>query len=97
MKYRSLLIGSVICLPIGVILGFIIGPVIASAGVSSHFEGWWIFGSTVTDITATYWVGVGIAIVGIIFLIAGVFGILMAFLLEALDRQHKPQQNPPPP
>jgi len=93
VKHRRLLIGSVICIPIGIILWVIVGSTIAMAGISSHFEGWWIFGSAVTDVTTTYWVGVAVSMAGLIFLIVGGFGILLAVLLEFLDRQRKPQQN----
>lgn len=89
MKHRRLLIGSIIAIPIGIILWVIIGPIVAFAGITSHYEGWWIFGQTVTEVTATYWVGVALSIVGLIILIVGVVGIILAFVLEILDREHK--------
>jgi hypothetical protein len=90
LKHRRLLVGSIIAIPIGVILWVILGPVVAMAGVSSHEEGWWIFSQTVTDITATYWVGVAISLIGLIVLIAGVTGIIVAFVPELLDRGKTP-------
>jgi len=89
LKHRRLLIGSIITIPIGLILWAIIGPIVALAGITSHWEGWWIFGQTVTEVTATYWVGVALSIVGLIILIGGVFGIILALVLEFLDRQPK--------
>ena len=89
MKHRRLLIGSIIAIPIGIILWVIIGPVIALAGITSHYEGWWIFGQTVTEVTATYWIGVALSLAGLIILIVGVVGIILAFVLEILDREHK--------
>lgn len=89
MKHRRLLIGSIIAIPIGIILWAIIGPIVAFAGITSHYEGWWIFGQTVTEVTATYWVGVALSLGGLIILIVGVAGIILAFVLEILDREHK--------
>lgn len=89
MKHRRLLIGSIIAIPIGIILWAIIGPIIAFAGITSHYEGWWIFGQTVTEVTATYWIGVALSLAGLIILISAIFGIILACVLEVLDRQHK--------
>lgn len=96
MKHRRLLIGSIIAIPIGFILWAIIGPIIAFAGITSHYEGWWIFGQTVTEVTTTYWVGVGLSLVGLIILIVGVVGIILAFVLEILDKEHKTTVAPTP-
>lgn len=90
MKHRRLLVGGIIAIPIGIIFWAVIGPTIAFAGISSHQEGWWIFGQTVTDITATYWVGVALSILGLIITIAGITGIILAFVLELLDREKQP-------
>ena len=90
MKHRRLLVGSIIAIPVGIIFWAIIGPTIAFAGISSHQEGWWIFGQTVTDITATYWVGVALSILGLIITIGGITGIILAFVLELLDRGKTP-------
>jgi len=89
LKHRRLLIGSIITIPIGFILWQIIGPIVALVGVTSRWEGWWIFGHTVTEVTTTYWIGVTIWVAGLIILIAGVVGLILAFVLEILDRQHK--------
>ena len=94
-RNRNLLVGSIIAIPIGFILWVIVGPVIAQAGISSHFEGWWIFGHNVTDVSTTYWVGVALSMVGVIIVIIGGVGILLAFILEILDKSNKP--IPPPP
>lgn len=97
MKHRRLLIGSIIAIPIGIILWAIIGPIVALAGITSRYEGWWIFGRTVTEVTTTYWVGVALSVVGLIILIIGVVGIILAFVLEFLDRQRKtPTATPTP-
>ena len=90
LRNKRLLIGSIIAIPIGFILWVIVGPVIAQAGISSHFEGWWIFGSNVTDISTTYWVGVGLSLVGEIIVIIGGVGIFLALVLEGLDKSNKP-------
>jgi len=97
LKHRRLLVGSIIAIAVGLILWAVIGPVVALAGITSHFEGWWIFGQTVTDVTATYWVGVALSIVGLIILVGGVVGIILAFLLEFLDRQRTSASVPPTP
>jgi MFS family permease len=76
----------------GMILALIIGPAIAYAGVSSHWEGWWIFGHTVTDLTPVYWVGFGISIAGLALLATGGFGALIACLLEILDKHAQTSQ-----
>ena len=90
MKHRRPLVGGIIAIPIGIIFWVIIGPTIAFAGISTHQEGWWIFGQTVTDITATYWIGVALSILGLIITIAGITGIILAFVLELLDRGKQP-------
>ncbi len=72
----------------------VIGPVIALAGVSQHYEGFWPFGSTVTDITATYWIGLAIGIIGICILAFGIVGIILAFVLEYLDKTQTKQSAP---
>jgi len=90
MKHRRLFVGSIIAIPVGIIFWAIIGPTIAFAGISSHQEGWWIFSQTVTDITATYWVGVALSILGLIIMIAGITGIILVFVLELLDREKQP-------
>ena len=90
MKHRRLLIGSIIAIPIGIIFWVIIGPTIAFAGLSTHQEGWWIFSETVTDVTTTYWVGVTLSILGLIIMIGGITGIILAFVLELLDRGKTP-------
>jgi len=90
MKHRRLLVGSIIAIPIGIIFWVIIGPTIAFAGISTHQEGWWIFSQTVTDITVTYWVGVALSLSGLIITIAGITGIILAFVLELLDREKQP-------
>ena len=87
MKHRRLLIGSIISIPVGLVLWLIIGTTIALAGISSHQEGWWIFSQTVTELTTTYWIGLTITIVGLISVIAGISGIIIAFVLEILDRE----------
>jgi hypothetical protein len=89
LKHRRLLIGGIITITLGIIL-LIIGPVVAQAGISSHFEGWWIFGTTVTDITTTYWVGVALTLAGFIIVIIGFVGIILSFVLEVLDKSQKP-------
>lgn len=89
LKHRKLLIGSIIAIPIGFILWVIIGPVVAFAGITSHQEGWWIFSQTVYDVTATFWIGYALSIIGLIILIGGVVGIILAVVLEVLDRQRK--------
>jgi hypothetical protein len=86
LKHRRLLVGSIIAIPVGVIFWVILGPIVAMSGISSHEEGWWIFSRTVTDVTTTYWAGVAISLAGLIVLIAGVTGIVVAFVLELLDR-----------
>lgn len=97
MKHRRLLIGSIIAIPIGVILWVIIGPIVAFAGITSHQEGWWIFSQTVYEVTTTYWIGYALSVVGLIILIVGVVGIILAFVLEVLDRQRKtPMATPTP-
>lgn len=100
MKHRRLLVGSIIAIPIGVILWVVIGPIVALAGITSRYEGWWIFGRTVTEVTATYWVGVVLSIVGLIISIGGIVGIVLAIILEFLDRQQvapTPSPMPKPP
>ena len=90
MKYRRLLVGSIIAIPVGIIFWAIIGPIVAFAGISSHQEGWWIFSETVTDITATYWIGIALSILGLIIMIGGITGIILAFVLELLERGKQP-------
>lgn len=89
MKHRRLLIGGIIAITLGIIF-LIVGPVVAQAGISSHFEGWWIFGTTVTDVSATYWVGVTLSLAGLIIVIIGIVGIILSFVLEVLDKSPKP-------
>lgn len=88
LRNRRLLVAGIVSLAVGLIF-IMIGPVLADAGVSSHFEGWWIFGQTVTDVTALYWVGMGITLTGFAVLIIGGLCILLAFVLEALDKSEK--------
>jgi hypothetical protein len=46
-------------------------------------------GQTVTGATTTYLVGVGLAVAGLIILTVGFLGIVLSFVLEILDREHK--------
>ena len=93
MKHRRLLIGGTIAFVLGNIL-VIIGSVAAQAGISSHFEGWWIFSRTVSDVTATYWAGIALILGGLTIGIIGIVGIILASILEFSDRPQKPLTTP---
>lgn len=93
MKHRRLLVGSIVAIPIGLVLWIIIGTTIALAGIATHQEGWWIFSQTVTELTTTYWVGLAISLLGLIIVIAGISGIIIAFVLEILDRGKKAEKT----
>ena len=84
MKHRKMLIAGIITAAIGAIL-VVVGSMIARLGISSHFEGWWIFGSTVTDYGLAYWVGLGLAISGIGIVIVGGVVLLIVGILELTD------------
>jgi len=84
MKHRRMLITGIITAAIGVIL-VVVGSMIARLGISSHFEGWWIFGSTVTDYGVVYWVGLGLAISGIGIVMAGGAVLLIVGILELTE------------
>ena len=87
LRYKNLLIGSIIAIAVGIILWVFIGPFVALLGITSHTEGWWIFGQTVTDYTPVFWVGVAISIAGIIVLVGGIVGIILSLILEFLARK----------
>lgn len=89
MKHRKLLVGSVIAIPIGLVLWIIIRTAITLAGIAALQEGLWIFSQTVIELTTTHWVGLAICILGLIIVIAGTSEIIIAFVLEILDKGKK--------
>lgn len=89
MKHRRMLIASIIMLGIGIVLWQVLGPAIALAGVTSHYEGWWPFGSTVTELTPLYWVGFALSVTGFVIFIIAIVLLILAFVLEILDREKK--------
>lgn len=91
MRYIRLLVGSIIAIGVGLLLWFLVGPIVAISGVSSHFEGWWIFGETVTDVTPAFWVGIGLSVIGAVVTVGGVVGVVLSLILEFL--KPKPQSN----
>ena len=91
MRYIKLLVGSIIAIGVGILLWVLIGPLVAISGITSHFEGWWIFGETVTDITPTFWVGVALSAVGVIGMVGGIVGVILSLVLEFLGK--KPQSD----
>jgi len=96
MIHRKLFLGSIIALAVGIILSFVVGPAIALAGITSHFEGWWIFGQTVYEKTPVYWVGYGLSLTGLVILIGAGFGLVIAIIMEILDRPSKTSTMPTP-
>jgi len=84
VKHRKMLIAGIITVAVGAIFS-VMGSMIARLGVSSHFEGWWIFGTTVTDYGVGYWVGLGFAIGGIAIIMVGIVLLLIVGILELTD------------
>jgi hypothetical protein len=95
LKHRRLLVGSIIAIPIGFILWALIGPIVALVGIPSHYGVVPIMGGN--EVTTTFWVGVALSMVGLIILIIGVVCIILAFVLEFSDREHKATVTTPTP
>lgn len=89
LKRRKLLIGSMISLPIGIILWMVLAPVLCGLGIGSYETGWWIFKETHYYTTPLYWLGIAIGIIGMITVIGGVSGIVIGGALEILDRKRE--------
>lgn len=88
MKNRRMLIAGVIVVATGAILA-VVGSMIARLGISSHFEGWWIFGSTVTDYGVGYWIGLGLALSGICIAMVGAVLLLIIGILEVTEEKRE--------
>jgi len=86
MKHRRLLIGSVVLIPIGIAL-WVVGSVIAPFGIVEQTSGWWIFSSTTYETTWVYYLGLALAVGGLITIIGGASGIVITLILEFLDRE----------
>jgi hypothetical protein len=102
VKHRRLLVGSIIGIPSGFVL-MLIGAFVARTGIYSYQTGWWIFSQYHTGTTTAYWVGLVLMLLGLIVIIGGITGIIIAVVLEFLDRgkaetaQEIPATPPKPP
>jgi Ca2+/Na+ antiporter len=82
IKAQRLRIGSIIAVLIGILLLIVIGPAITNTGIVSDSgdHGWyffktysWLIGSEplTGEVTAMYWVGISISIIGLFVFAAG--------------------------
>lgn len=69
---------------VGLVL-LVLGQIVALSGITSRWEGWWIFGRPVTELTTTYWVGVFLLIIGLIIGVSGLIGTFLYFVLKSED------------
>ena len=83
MKHRKLFLGSIVSIPVGIIL-FFVGGVIAPFGIVGHPTGWWLFQTITYEATWVYYLGYGLSVVGIITIIGGISGVIMSSILEVM-------------
>jgi len=81
-----MLIAGIVTVAIGLVLWLVIGPAIALTGITTRYEGWWPFGSTVTELTPLFWVGYGLSLAGIVIFVIAIVLLVLAVVLEILDR-----------
>jgi len=66
LKHRNMLIAAIITCGLGVLLGFVLAPILVFYGIGSYTTGWWPFQQTIYYTTPLYWVGVAFHISGLI-------------------------------
>ncbi|MDH5713454.1 MAG: hypothetical protein OEY83_05895 [Candidatus Bathyarchaeota archaeon] len=85
MRHRRLFVGSMVSIPIGIIL-LILGNIIAPFGVQDHASGFWIFTTIHSEATGAYYLGFALAVIGLVTIIGGISGIIISIVLEILDK-----------
>jgi hypothetical protein len=96
MKHREMLLVSIVIMAIGLILWLVIGPIILIFGVGSSTSGWWIFSETNYYLTPLGYLGLGLAIGGLVLLIIGILVLVITIVLELTERNKQPIPPPPP-